>query len=60
MHGQGVGNLSVLARDGDGSLQQLHQEHGAQPDMDINAWRRLKVYQDSMFQNILLAKKNIG
>jgi len=43
MHGQGVGNLTVFARDADGYLQQLHQEHGAQPDMDINAWRRLKV-----------------
>jgi len=43
MHGQGVGNLTVFARYGDGSLHQLHQEHGAQPDMDINAWRRIKV-----------------
>ena len=43
MHGQGVGNLTVFARDAEGSLQQLHQEQGAQPDMDINAWKRLKV-----------------
>lgn len=49
MHGQGVGNLTVFARYGDGSLHQLHQEHGAQPDMDINAWRRIKV---SIFQNL--------
>ena len=43
MHGQGVGNLTVFARDGEGVLRQLHQEQGAQPDMDINAWRRIQV-----------------
>lgn len=49
MHGQGVGNLTVFARDGEGSLRQLHQEQGAQPDMDINAWRRIQVNLRSFF-----------
>ena len=49
MHGQGVGNLTVFARDGEGSLRQLHQEQGAQPDMDINAWRRIQVNLRSCF-----------
>ena len=48
-HGQGVGNLTVFARDGEGSLRQLQQEQGAQPDMDINAWRRIQVNLRSFF-----------
>ena len=60
MHGQGVGNLTVFARDADGSLQQLHQEHGAQPDMDINAWRRLKVCQEKIIQNFMELKHRLS
>ena len=54
MHGQGVGNLTVFARDGEGSLRQLHQEQGAQPDMDINAWRRIQVNLRSFFFFLLI------
>jgi hypothetical protein len=43
LHGQGVGNLTVYSRTGDGRMVELLKMEGSAPGSDINKWKRKKV-----------------